>query len=235
MTPRSLIRKLGSLYIRRLCRAEYLSQQFAGINERPVEYRFVFEQLTQAFPRTVLDVGTGLTALPQLMRTCGFLVTAIDNIRDYWPNGMVNRHYHVLDDDILNPKLRGPFDFITCVSTLEHIRDPGRAVRMMLSLLRPGGRLVLSFPYNEREYIENVYALPGSIGADKYPFVTQVFSRRELDGWLGENHAQLAAQEYWRYFDGPFWTIGERVVPPIRTTADELHQICCVAMVKAGS
>jgi SAM-dependent methyltransferase len=234
MIPRSLIRKLGGLYIQRVCRAEFLSQQFGGINERPVEYRFVFEQLTQAFPRTVLDVGTGTTALPQLMRTCGFLVTAIDNIRDYWSNGMVNRHYHVLDDDILDPKVRGPFDFVTCVSTLEHIRDPARAVRMMLSLLKPEGRLVLSFPYNERQYVENVYALPGSIGADKYPFITQVFSRRELDGWLRDNHVQVVAQEYWRYFDGPFWTIGERVVPPARVQADELHQISCVALVKGA-
>jgi SAM-dependent methyltransferase len=232
MIPRSLIRKLGNLYVRRVCRAEFLAQQFAGINERPVEYRFVFEQLTQAFPRTVLDVGTGATALPQLMRTCGFVVTAIDNIRDYWPNGMVNRHYHVLDDDILAPKVRGPFDFITCISTLEHIREPARAVSKMFSLLRPGGRLVLSFPYNEREYVQNVYALPGSIGADKYPFITQVFSRRELEGWLQENDAQVLAQEYWRYFDGPFWTIGERVVPPVRVQAGEPHQISCVALLK---
>jgi SAM-dependent methyltransferase len=232
MIPRSLIRKLGNLYVRRVCRAEFLAQQFAGINERPVEYRFVFEQLTQAFPRTVLDVGTGATALPQLMRTCGFVVTAIDNIRDYWPNGMVNRHYHVLDDDILAPKVRGPFDFITCISTLEHIREPARAVSKMFSLLRPGGRLVLSFPYNEREYVQNVYALPGSIGADKYPFITQVFSRRELEGWLQENDAQVLAQEYWRYFDGPFWTIGERVVPPVRVQAGEPHQMSCVALLK---
>ena len=70
--PRRLLDRLGALYVRDLCRREFRSQQFLGINERPVEYRFVFEQLTQAFPRTVLDVGTGRTALPQLMRTCGF-------------------------------------------------------------------------------------------------------------------------------------------------------------------
>lgn len=234
LSPRRLIRKLGNLYIRRLCRAEFQGQQFLGINERPVEYRFVFEQLTQAFPRTVLDVGTGMTALPQLMRTCGFVVTAIDNIRDYWPDGMVNRHFHVLDEDILAPQLKGPFDFITCISTLEHIREPARAVRMMFSLLKPGGRLLLTFPYNEQQYVPNVYALPGSIGADKYSFVTQVFSRRELEDWARENQATLLAQEYWRYFDGPFWTIGQRVVPPARVQAGELHQVSCVALVKGG-
>lgn len=230
--PKRLIHAMGSLYVRAVCRREYLAQEFLGINERPVEYRFVFEQLTEAFPRTVLDVGTGKTALPQLMRACGFLVTAIDNIRDYWPQGMFNRHYHVLDDDILDPRTPGPFDFITCVSTLEHIREHARAVRMMFSLLRPGGRLVITCPYNETAYVPNVYALPGSIGADKYPFVTQAFSRRELEQWTRENDARVLAQEYWRFFDGPFWTIGERVIPPARATSMDLHQISCIALVK---
>jgi len=230
-----LIHRLGNRYAREICRREFLAQEFLGINERPVEYRFVFEQLTQVFPRTVLDVGTGRTALPQLMRTCGFLVTAIDNIRDYWPSGMVNRHYHVLDDDILAPKIGGPFDFITCVSTLEHIRDHARAMRNMLALLKSGGRLVVTFPYNETTYVENVYALPGSIGADKHPFVTQVFSRRELEQWKRDGGAQVVAQEYWRYFEGAYWTIGQRVVPPLRVAAGELHQISCVALVKGAA
>jgi len=233
--PKRLIHRLGNLYAKEICRREFLAQEFLGINERPVEYRFVFEQLTRAFPRTVLDVGTGRTALPQLMRTCGFLVTAIDNIKDYWPSGMVNRHYHVLDDDILEPKLRGPFDFITCISTLEHIRDHARAMRMMFSLLKPGGRLVVTFPYNETTYVENVYALPGSIGADKYPFVTQVFSRREVEQWARDNGAQVVAQEYWRYFDGAFWTIGQRVVPAARVESGDLHQISCIALVKGAA
>jgi SAM-dependent methyltransferase len=230
--PRRLLHKLWGLYGRRLLRNEFAAQQFLGINERPVEYRFVFEQLTRVFPRTVLDVGTGVTALPQMMRTCGFIVTAMDNVRDYWPSGMVNRHFHVLDDDILAPTVRGPFDFITCVSTLEHIRDHARAVKNMLALLRPGGVAILTFPYNEKAYAENVYALPGSIGADKYPFVTQAFSRRQVDEWAAANGAQVAAQEYWRYFDGPYWTIGNRVVPPLRVEAHELHQISCLALQK---
>jgi len=232
LLPRRLIHGMWAWYSRRLVRNEFLGQQFLGINERPVEYRFVFEHLTQAFPRTVLDVGTGVTALPQLMRTCGFEVSAIDNIKDYWPNGMLNRHYHVQDDDILSPRIRGPFDFITCISTLEHIRDHVRAVKNMLALLRPGGRLLLTFPYNETSYVENVYALPGSIGADKYPFITQAFSRAQIEQWTAGGAAKVLAQEYWRYFDGPYWTLGERVKPPLRVGAGELHQISCLALAK---
>jgi 2-polyprenyl-3-methyl-5-hydroxy-6-metoxy-1,4-benzoquinol methylase len=229
-SAKALVHKLGSYYTKELCRREFLAQQFLGINERPIEYRFVFENLTAAYPKTVLDVGTGKTALPQLLRTCGCLVTAIDNVSDYWPSGMVNRHYHVLDDDILEPKIKGPFDFITCISTLEHIPNHTRALKMMFSLLRPGGRLVITCPYNESAYAENVYALPGSIGADKYAFITQAFSRKEVDQWLRENNAEIITQEYWRLFEGPFWTIGNRVIPPLRVDSSQLHQISCLAL-----
>jgi hypothetical protein len=75
-------------------RSEYEAQVYRRINERPIEYRFVFGAIRQTAPESVLDVGTGESALPSLIRTCGPVVTAIDNIRDYWPEGMVNRHFH---------------------------------------------------------------------------------------------------------------------------------------------
>lgn len=232
---KNMIRRFGGYYCAEVCRREFVAQQFIGNNERPVEYRFVFENLTQIYPKTVLDVGAGTTALPQLMRTCGPLVTAIDNVKDYWSRGMINRHYHVVDDDILSPTIRGPFDLVTCISVLEHIHDHNRAVKMMFSLLRPGGRLLLTFPYNETTYVENVYALPGSIGADKYPFSTQVFSRDEVKRWAQENDATIVSQEYWRFFTGGFWTLGDRVVPPMQVDSTDLHQISCVAFEKRAT
>ena len=38
------------------------------------------------------------------------------------------------------------FDLITCVSVLEHILSDKEAIKMMWSLLRPGGRLILTLP-----------------------------------------------------------------------------------------
>jgi 2-polyprenyl-3-methyl-5-hydroxy-6-metoxy-1,4-benzoquinol methylase len=218
------------MYNRWICRREFLRQEFHGFNERAVEYAFVFKNLADIFPQSVLDVGTGVTALPQLIRACGPVVTAIDNISDYWPDGMNNRHYYVLDEDILSPKLDRKFDLITCISTLEHIEAHDAAVDSMFRLLAPGGRLVLSFPYCEDRYVANAYALPGSIGEHVYPFKTQVYSRRQVAGWLAHNNAKIVCQEYWRFFSGEFWTLGERVIPPVRVEADQLHQICCLAL-----
>lgn len=70
-----------------------------------MEYGFVFRSVAATCPKSVLDVGTGQTALPSLLRTCGPVVTATDNIKGYWPKGMTNWHYHVIQDDIVNTHL----------------------------------------------------------------------------------------------------------------------------------
>lgn len=96
---------LGRRYCKEVCRREFDSQTFVCRNERSIEYRFIFQHLMKTFPTAVLDVGTGATALPHLMRTCGFHVTAADNINDYWTGGMFNRPFYILDDDIKKPRL----------------------------------------------------------------------------------------------------------------------------------
>jgi len=225
---------LGRMYCRHLCRNEFRKQDKTRKNERPVELRFVFEHLTRTCPDTVLDVGPGKSSLPHLMSICGYNVTAVDNIDDYWRAGVFNRHFLVEKDDIRSPRLTGPFDFITCVSVLEHIADHERAVASMLSLLDPGGSLVLTFPYCETRYVENVYALPEAGYGAHFPYICQVFSRAEVDGWLAANHCEIADMEFWRFFTGELWTFGGRVCPPVETTADGLHQHCCLLLRKTG-
>jgi 2-polyprenyl-3-methyl-5-hydroxy-6-metoxy-1,4-benzoquinol methylase len=220
------------LYPKWICKREFERQSFARLNERAVEYAFVFRQIGELCPQSVLDVGTGTTALPHLMRSCGCMVTAIDNVRDYWPLGMTNRHYHVVDDDITATKLTDTFDLITCVSVLEHIVRPDEAMTNMCALLKPGGRLVVTFPYTETEYVSNVYRLPGSSYCQNAPFVTQSFSRAELTRWLEEGHCTLVAQEYWQFWEGGCWTVGEQVIPPRRVSAQDKHQLTCVLMRK---
>jgi len=229
---KAVLHRLGMLYVRMLCKREFRSQHFSNINERPVEYEFLFRQLTKKFPRTVLDVGSGLTALPHVMSSCGFVVTAVDNIRDYWDHDAINRHFYIINDDITNTRLTERFDFISCISVLEHIKNYNSAVKSMFSLLNPGGHLVLTFPYNEKNYTENVYKLPGSSVKEDYSFITQAYSRKELDMWMSENDGKILEQEYWRFYTGEFWTLGEMVSPPVQVNNHEAHQISCVLIQK---
>jgi len=229
---RRLVEMIGKRYLRSLCRHEFEHQVFHWLNERPVEYAFVFRYLAEVYPRTVLDVGTGTTALPSLIRSCGCLVTATDNVQDYWPRGMLNRHYHVIHDDITASRLSGVFDLVTCVSVLEHIEKSDQAVRNMFKLLRRGGHMILTFPYTERFYVRNVYELPGAAYGPGQPYITQSYSRTELSRWSQDNAATILAQEYWQFWDGDYWNVGARVVPPKRVSAEDKHQLTCVLLQK---
>ena len=216
-----------------LCRREFRRQSFVRFNERPVEYAFLFRHLAQICPRKVLDVGTGITALPHLIRNCGCLVTAIDNIRDYWPTGIWNRHYHVIDDDITRLKLSGEFDLIACISVLEHIENADAAIKNIFTRMAPNGYLVLTCPYTERgEYIKNVYELPGSIYGQAASYICQSYSRSDLDRWMKNNNGIIVEQEFWQFWDGPCWTVGNQIVPPRRTNGDALHQLTCLLIQK---
>lgn len=215
-----------------ICKREYFQQSFSRYNERPIEYGFVFKHLRRIYPRKILDIGTGITALPHLMRGCGFLVTAIDNVKDYWTSGMFNRHYFVINDDISDTKLDDKFDFITCVSVLEHLEKSETAIRNMFKLLNPNGYLILTFPYNENKYVRNVYDLPGSSYGQKLSYICQSYSRCELNKWIQDNNWEIIDQEVWQFWDGSHWTVGNQVVPPLQVTIKEKHQLSCILMQK---
>jgi hypothetical protein len=102
----------------------------------------------------------------------------------------------------------------------------------MYKLLSPGGRLVLTCPYNERKYAKNVYALPESRVTERFPFVTQAYSRAQVNTWLVDSPFELLEQEYWQFFEGEYWTCGERVLPPRRVGVDDRHQLTCLLLGK---
>ena len=231
---KSIIHALGRVYIKELVRREYAKQSFVRVNERPIEYRFVFEQLNQLQPRTILDVGTGTTALPQLMRDCGFLVTATDKVHEYWGGPIHNRHYFVIDDDIRQSRLTDQFDVVTCISTLEHIPEHEQSVAELFKLLNPGGHLILTCPYNDRRYVANVYDEPEALYGRGSRFICQSFSHAELERWLAIGGATVAKQEFWRVFSGDFWAQGELVRPPVRVSRAENHQHTCLLLQKAA-
>ena len=214
---------------------DWLKPQHVGMNERPAEYAFALDALMAAAPDTVLDVGPGTSSWPHLLSNCGFRTTAIDKVEGYWTGLYANRHYRVVRDDVTRPAVKGPFDAVTCLSVLEHIPDHAAAVRGMLALLRPGGTLVLTFPYSETRYVEDVYRVPGaSYGAD-YPFICRMYSRAQVDEWLAASPgAVVVEQRWWEAFTGDMWAHGERLRPPRPTTREGRHHLTGIAIRKAG-
>lgn len=224
-----LYSKAAQLPMNPILRYEWSRRDQRHVNERPLEYSFALGCLSELCPSSVLDVGTGTTAWPQLLANCGYNVTAVDEEDSYWGHRPRNRHHYVVRDDVTNPRLEDDFDVITCLSVLEHIPDHQAAIRGMRSLLNLGGHAILSFPYNERRFVANVYSLPRvSYGADA-PYICRVYSRGEVQGWLTEGF-EIERQEYYRVFDGDLWAFGERLRPPAKTGADEPHHLTCILL-----
>lgn len=223
-----VVHRAGQWYIRKICLTEFRHQVFSVHNERSIEYRFALQALGENLPRTVLDVGTGRDAWPQLLRHCGYVVTAIDNVRDYWPEGMVNRHWAVLDVDIVNPAGRLPekYDAISCISVLEHIEDHARAVWNMVALLKTGGLLILTTPFSHDNPHPNVYTRADALYGKDLPYICRSSSVTELHQWLACD-LKLEKRELWRLFTGPVWATGERCAWEQAKTEREPHQLGC--------
>jgi SAM-dependent methyltransferase len=202
------------------------------MNERPVEFAFAFKYIAQFYPKTMLDVGTGGAAFPHVVNYCGIKMIATDYIDNYWTNGMSNRHVPIVKQDITHPTLNQKFDMITCISVLEHIKENRAALKGMFSLLNEGGHIVLTFPYNENKYVEDVYRHPNAGYGKDHAFIGQVYSREQVNHWLNDNNAEIVAQEYYEVFTGELWTMGESIYPLKPTTADKKHHLTCILLKK---
>lgn len=234
--PKALVRRAyaagARLYLGPVLRRESSEPLYDAIGEQGFDWEFSLRAVNECAPPRILDVGTGLAAWPHVLASCGYDVTAIDRVDGYWRDGLFNRHFLVRPDDITQPRVEGPFDLVNCTSALQHVDDPDAAMREMFRLTRPGGHIVLTFPYNEQSYVEDVYALPESRYGKEFGFPCHVFSRVQLDGWLAENGGELVRQEYLEVFTGHLWTLGERIAPPRRTSVDRPHHRAAVLLRK---
>lgn len=127
-------------------------------NERIAETPLIISNIN--IPKAqILDVGSNESLMPLHLAAVGHAVTALDlNFYEY-------KHPNVtfLQGDICKVKLpKEQFDYVTFLSTLEHIglgaygekqfeRGDEQALRNVYSSLKTGGRLMISVPFGKKE------------------------------------------------------------------------------------
>lgn len=92
---------------------------------------------------TVLDVGAGRGPYRHLFAHCKY------RAQDFGKEPATVGYYTELDytcDVTAIPVDDGAFDVVLCTEVLEHVPDPMAAVKEMVRILRPGGRLLLTAP-----------------------------------------------------------------------------------------
>lgn len=207
------------------------------LNERSVEYAFVFSKLAARGTGTILDVGTGRSPFPALAELSGWRVLAVDNVTDYWPRGrlgirwgLFNPYFHVRKVDILREKV-GTFDIVTCISTFEHVTNRRGLFCSMAEALNPGGALLLTTPYREQGGVPNAYDLPNSDAYGlKLPYGCAVMDRNELDALARSTGLEIADIQYWRFYEGAFWSQGAQLSHGVRVDRESDHQIACIEL-----
>lgn len=83
-----------------------------------------------------------------------------------------------LDDSMASLALNGPFDDILCIDVLEHLDWPENVLDEVISLLRPGGRVIVAGPTIERRFRDK---------SDYPPHHKWWFSRSGLKACLHQN------------------------------------------------
>ncbi len=220
---------IGGKYLAPLLDREQVKRPFPEINERPLEYAFAIKHLQELCTGPILDIGPGLSSWPHLLSICGYEVVAVDKIDGYW-SSFFNRHYKVLSDDITKLNLKRKFQFVSCLSTLEHIPDHRAAVKGMHDALEKDGYLIITVPYNENTYHPNVYEHANAGYGHGANYIAQVYSRNEIDQWLSDTSLTIVSQTYNRVFTGELWTMGEKIIPSVQVDKDQLHQHTCLLL-----
>lgn len=134
---------------------------------RCLEFPLVFEHLQLRRGGWLLDVGSGCSHFPLYVAsktpTTVVALDASDRVRSQ--HAMAARlarqgidtsgRFHVVIGDTRSlPCREKSFDAISLISTIEHVEGDGDSVAIaeLARLLKPGGRLVLTVPYNFDRY-----------------------------------------------------------------------------------
>lgn len=97
---------------------------------------------------TILDIGAGYGSFVQIARDAGFKATGLEPAKNLYKkarrltNHVLNEEYEAYFSR--NPKSK--FDAISLIHVIEHVRDPERTLRQVVSHIKRGGILFIETP-----------------------------------------------------------------------------------------
>lgn len=161
----------------------------------------------------LLDVGAGEC---QYKKFCGHLNYVSQDVSEYDgqgdTTGLQTKQWDTSQIDIVCdiaefPDDKGPFDAILCTEVIEHVTNPVEAVEKMMSLLKPGGHLILTAPFTSLTHFAPYHYCTG-------------FNRYFYEHYCQKNNFKIIElQENGNYFS---------------LVAQELNRIASIAAKKYG-
>lgn len=140
--------------------------------------------------RRVLDLGCGQGHLSRILAGRGFEVAGVERAGGY--DASAAGGVRIVEGDLEQgiPDAGGLFDLVVCGDILEHLKEPGRLLDQIATLLGPGGRLIASLPNSGNLYFRLTVALGRFPQEDRGLFDRTHLHFYTWDGWerlLGEH------------------------------------------------
>jgi len=106
----------------------------------------------------ILEVGSGLGYLTYAIRQEGYSATGLDISTDAVNKARASFGNNYICEDVYQYALKniGKFDVVLLTEIIEHVPDPSAFLDALMSLLKPGGKLIISTP-NKSAYPSNEY------------------------------------------------------------------------------
>lgn len=121
---------------------EKLNYYLYGPNETILDA--VTRQLANEKKGRVLDIGAGSGLLCEKLGDLGFRVFACDVTHKDFKLKKVP--FKIADVSKKLPYTSGSFDYVTCTEVVEHIENPWIFAREISRILKPNGKLVMTWP-----------------------------------------------------------------------------------------
>jgi len=156
----------------------------------------------------VLDLGCGEAGVLRALYRCGKRAVTYVGVdrqpdciranRDRYPG---HRFVAWDFDQQGRPPVQGPFEFITMIAVVEHLRAPDRLFQWIATLLGPEGRLIITTPHRGGEGIYSLGVHLGLFSKEAHEEHNEVFPDRD---WLEElaGKAGLEMKVYRKFMFG---------------------------------
>lgn len=139
----------------------YWAYKLTGWHIRHKEWDFVLEYLPRIIkeqePICVLDVGCAKNLIYFELIHRGYTYSGVDLVLSDWQKKRNGFEVNDITEFYLMPSTKFLYDFVTCISVLEHVGENGigdkqwqrAALKNMIYSLKIGGRLLLTCPTKE--------------------------------------------------------------------------------------
>ncbi|MGD9110565.1 MAG: class I SAM-dependent methyltransferase [Phycisphaerales bacterium] len=170
-------------------------EEVTGFNQR-TRNRWVHEKAkTIEQGSRVLDVGAGTCPYRQFFSHCDYKTQDFKKYEGIKKNN--TNEYGQIDyvSDICSiPVDDNSFDVILCTEVLEHVPEPVKALREMVRIVRPGGRLLITAPLGSGLH-QLPYHYYGGVSAEWYRHFLGIFGCQLIELTPNGGFFKLLAQE----------------------------------------